>query len=149
MFPFVSFYAFSDIGTILYEKSHYRLSLSSFPTFSPRKDCRANLVSFMLVKVFEQSSSQYRFNLFRSSWNTNGKEVFLPQRFWGFSCAHFYPFSDSGDYIWKRDHNGVFFLSSDSVKMKTPSSVFFVGLAKNPRDRVIMVSFGATLYITV
>ena len=39
------------IGAELYEKSHHRLSLSFFLAFSSRKYHRANLVSFMLVKV--------------------------------------------------------------------------------------------------
>ena len=70
---FVYFYAFSDIGTVLYEKYYYGLSLSSFPALSSRKYFRTNLVSFMLVKVFELTSMQYRFNLFHPGWTTNGK----------------------------------------------------------------------------
>ena len=62
----------------LYKKPHHRLSLSSFPSVSSRKDCRVKLVSFMLVKVSEWSSSQYRFNLFWPDWTTNGKEVSHP-----------------------------------------------------------------------
>ena len=132
MFPFVLFYAFLDIGTVLYKKYHYRLSLSSFPTFSPRKDYQANLVLFMFIKLFERLSSQYRFNLFWPDSTINDKEVFLPKRLGDFSCTKFYPFSDSGDYIQKTDHAGVFFLFSDSLKMKTPSSIYFLGLSKNP-----------------
>ena len=49
----------------------------------------------------------------------------------------------------KRDHIGVFFLFLDSLKMKTPSSIYFLGLTKNPRDHVITMPFGTTLYITV
>ena len=80
LFPSAYFYAFSGIGATLYEKSHHGLSLRSFPSFLSRKYCRTNLVSFMLVKLFEWSSSQYRFNLFRPDWTTNGKEFFLPQK---------------------------------------------------------------------
>ena len=39
---------------------------------------------------------------------------------------------------------------SDSLKLKAPSSIYFLGLAKNPRDRVLTVSLDATAYdITV
>ena len=61
-------------------KSHHRLLLSSFPAFSSRKDCRANLVSFMLVKFSEWPSNQYRFNLFHPDWITNSKEVSHPPK---------------------------------------------------------------------
>ena len=53
LFPSAYFYAFSGRGAALYEKSHPGLSLRSFGAFSSRKYCRANLVSFMLLKVFE------------------------------------------------------------------------------------------------
>ena len=61
-----------------YEKYHHRLSLSSFPSFSSRKYFWANLVSFMLVKIFESPSSQYRFNLSHPDWTTNSKEFSHP-----------------------------------------------------------------------
>ena len=86
----------------------------------------------MLVKEFEQSSSQYRFNLFQLDWNTNSKEFFLPLKMGELSYTHFYLFSNSRDYIQKRDHIGLFFLFSDSQKMKTPSSIYFLGIAKKP-----------------
>ena len=54
------------------------MSISSFPSVSTRKDYRANLVSFILIKLFEWPSSQYRFNLFQPDWTTNGKEVSHP-----------------------------------------------------------------------
>ena len=38
---------------------------------------------------------------------------------------------------------------SDSVKLKAPSSIHFLGLTKNPRDRAIMVSLDTTPYVTV
>ena len=79
-FPSAYFYAFSGKQAALYKKAHYGLSLSSFPAFSSRKDCRANLVSFMLVKVSEWSSSQYRFNLFQPYWTINGKYVSYPPK---------------------------------------------------------------------
>ena len=137
-FPFISFYAFSDIGTVIYEKYHYGLSLSSFPSLSSRKDFRKNLVSFMLVKVFEQSSSHYRFNLFHPGWTTYDKEVYLPQRLEELSIVYFYRFLGFGDYLWKRDHIGVFFLFLDSLKMKTPSIIYCIGIDKNPWDSVIL-----------
>ena len=149
MFTFVSFYDLSNIGTVTYEKDHYGLSLNSFPYLSSRKYLRENLVSFMLIKVFEWLSSHYRFNLSRPDWTANSKEFFLPQRFGELSYAHFYPFLVSRYYIRKRDHTGVFFLFSDSLKMKTPTSIYLLELAKNPWDRVIMVYFDANTYITV
>ena len=76
--PLHPFYALSSRGAELDEKAHNGLSLSSFPAFSSRKDFRANLVSFMLVKLSEQPSSQYRFNLFWPNWTTNCKEVSHP-----------------------------------------------------------------------
>ena len=87
------------------------------------------------------------FNLLWPNWTTNGKEVFLPQRLGDISFVHFYPYSCLGDYIQKRDHTGVLFL--DSLKMRTPSSIYFLELAKNPQDCVITVSLGATPYIIV
>ena len=84
----------------------------------------------MLIKLCELPSSQYRFNLFRANWTTNSKEVFLPQRLGELSYAHFYPFSESGEYIQKGDHTGVFFLFLESLNIKTPSSIYFIGIAK-------------------
>ena len=51
-----------------------------FSSLLIKKYCRANLVSFMLVKVPEWPSSQYRFNLFWPDWTTNGKEVSHPPK---------------------------------------------------------------------
>ena len=88
MYPFASFYAFSDKGDELYEKAHHGLSLSSFLAFSWRKYYRANLVSFMLVKVSEWPFNQYRFNLFQPDWTTNGKEVSHPTKDgWALLCT--------------------------------------------------------------
>ena len=143
-FPFVSFYDFSKIGTILYEKVHYGLSLRSFRAFSSRKDYRANLVSFMLVKVFEWPSSQYRFNLFQHDWTTNGKEVSHPLWMSELSYVYFYPFSGIGDYQWKRAPTGVFFVLSDFLKLKAPLSIYFHRLAKNTWDRTTIVSLDTT-----
>ena len=149
MFPFASFYAFSGTGSELYEKDHHGLSLSSFPAFSSRKYYQENLVSFMLIKLFEWPSSQCKFNLFRPAWTTNGKEVSYPlKRVGELFDVHFYPFSDTGDYQQKIDPTGVFFMFSDSQKMK-PSSFYSLGLTKNPWDCVITVSLGATTYITI
>ena len=77
-FPSTYFYAFSGRGATLYEKYHHWLSLSSFLAVSTRKYLQANLVSFMLIKVFEWPFSQYRFNLLHPDWTTNGKEVSHP-----------------------------------------------------------------------
>ena len=63
--------------------------------------------------------------------------------------VYFYLFSGTGDYQRKRAHTGVFFLFLDSQKMKTPMSTYLLRLAKNPRDHVITVYFGATPYMTV
>ena len=38
---------------------------------------------------------------------------------------------------------------SYSLKMKAPSSIYFLGLAKNPRDRTTMVSLDTTPHLTV
>ena len=77
-FPSAYFCAFSSREAALYKKSHHLLLLSSFLAISSRKDHQANLVSFMLIKLCECLSSQYRFNLFRPDWTTNGKEVSHP-----------------------------------------------------------------------
>ena len=60
------------------------------------------------------------------------------------SYAYFYPFSDIGDYQQKRSPTGVFFVLSDSLKLKAPSSIYFLGLAKNPRYCTITVSLYTT-----
>ena len=72
------FYAFSGRGASVYEEAHHGLSLISFPAFSSRKYYWANLVSFMLIKLSEWLSNQYRFNLFQPGWTTNDKEVSHP-----------------------------------------------------------------------
>ena len=56
------------------------------------------------------------------------------------SYVYFYPFSSTGDYQWKRSPTRVFFMLSDSLKLKAPSSIYFLELTKNPWDRTIMVS---------
>ena len=134
----------SGIGTVHYEKAHYGLSLSSFPTFSSRKYHQAILVSFMLVKVSEWMSSQYRFNLFWPNWTTNGKEVSHPLQDGELSYVYFYPFSGIGDYQWKRAPTRVFFMLSDSLKLKAPLSIYFLRLAKNPWDCTTTVSLDTT-----
>ena len=44
---------------------------------------------------------------------------------------------------------GVFFMLSDSLKLKAPSNIYFLGIAKNPWDHTKTVSFDTTPYITV
>ena len=60
------------------------------------------------------------------------------------SYVHFYPFSGTWDYQQKRDPIGVFLMLSYSLKLKALSSIYFLELAKNPRDRTTMVSLKTT-----
>ena len=48
-----------------------------------------------------------------------------------------------------QDPIGVFFMLLDSLKLKSPSSIYFLGLTQNPQDCNTTVSFGATPCVTV
>ena len=65
------------------------------------------------------------------------------------SYVYFYPFSGTRDYQWKRAPTGVFSMLSDSLRMKAPSSIYFLRLAKNPRDHTTTISLDTTPHITV
>ena len=58
------------------------------------------------------------------------KKSLIPSRMGELSYLYFYPFSGTGDYQWKRAPTGVFFVLSDSLKLKAPSSTYLLGLAK-------------------
>ena len=77
------------------------------------------------------------------------KKSLIPSRMGELSYVYFYPFSGTGDYQRKRAPTRVFFMLSDSLKLKAPSSIYFLRFAKNPRDLTIMVSLDTTPYITV
>ena len=65
------------------------------------------------------------------------------------SCVYFYPFLGTWDYQWKRAPIGVFFMISDSLKLKAPLSIYLLGMSRNPRDHTIMVSLDTTPQKTV
>ena len=97
-FPSTYFYAFLGRGAALYEKAHHRLSLSSFPAVSSRKDRQANLVSFMLVKVL----NDHPINIGLTFSGLIGlpiiKKSLIPSRMGELSYVYLYPFSSIGDY---------------------------------------------------
>ena len=64
----------------------------------------------------------------------------IPYRMGELSYVYFYPFSGTGDYQRKRAPTGVFFVLLDSLKLKSPSSIYFLELAKNPQDTTTTVS---------
>ena len=149
LFPFVPFYAFLGIGTELYKNAHHGLSLSSFLAFSSRKYHRENLVSFMLVKVSEWLFGQYRFNLFRPDWTTNGKEVSHPlQDGWSLLCILLSFFGHRRLPTKKCPHWSLLCAFKLS-KIESTLSIYFLGLAKNPRDRTTTVYLDTTPHITV
>ena len=65
------------------------------------------------------------------------------------SCVYFYPFLGTGDYQRKRSPTRIFFMLSDSLKLKAPLSIYFLELTKNPWDHTKMVSLDTTPHITV
>ena len=148
-FPSAYFYAFLGRGAVLCEKYHHGLSLSSFPSFSSIKYFQENLVSFMLIKVSEWPSSQYRFNLFWPNWTTNDKEVSHPlQDAWALVCIPLF-FFGYRRLPTKGAPTGVFFVLSYSLKLKAPLSIYFLELAKNPWDCTTTVSLDTTPHKTV
>ena len=72
------------------------------------------------------------------------KKSLISYRMGELSYVYFYPFSGTGDYQRKRSPTGVLFVLSDSLKLKAPSSIYLLGLTKNPRDRTITVSLDTT-----
>jgi len=60
------------------------------------------------------------------------KKSLIPSRMGELSYVYFYPFLGIGDYQQKRAPTGVFFMLSDSLKLKAPSSIYLLGLTKNP-----------------
>ena len=77
------------------------------------------------------------------------KKSLIPQRMGEISYVYFYPFSSTGYYQRKRSPIGVFFMLSDSLKLKAPSSIYFLGLTKNPPDHTTTVSLDTTPQKTV
>ena len=72
-----------------------------------------------------------------------------PFRLGEFSFVHFYLFSGTWYYQRKRAPNGVFFMLLESIKLKSPSSIYFLRLTKNPQDCTTTVSLDTTPHITV
>ena len=144
MFPFASFYAFSGFGTKIYEKAHHGLSLSSFTSFSSRQERRANLVSFMLVKYLNDRPVSIGLTFSNLMGLPTVKKSLIPYRMGELSYVYFYPFLGIGYYQWKRSPTRVFFVLLDSLKLKAPLSIYFLGLAKNPWDCTITVSLDTT-----
>ena len=72
------------------------------------------------------------------------KMSLIPSRMGELSYVYFYPFSGTGDYQLKRAPTGVFFMLSNSLKLKAPLSIYFLGLTKNIQDRTITVSLDTT-----
>ena len=72
------------------------------------------------------------------------KKSLIPYKMGKLSYVYFYPFLGTGDYQQKRAPTRVFFVLSDSLKLKAPSSIYLLGLAKNPWGRTIRVSLNTT-----
>ena len=68
------------------------------------------------------------------------KKSLIPYRMGELSYVYFYPFLGIGDYQQKTPPTGIFFVLSYSLKLKAPSSIYLLGLAKNPRDCTTTVS---------
>ena len=60
------------------------------------------------------------------------KKSLIPSRMGELSYVYFNPFSGIGDYQQKRAPTGVFFVLSNSLKLKAPSSIYLLRHAKNP-----------------
>ena len=73
----------------------------------------------------------------------------ITQRMGELSYVNFNPFSGIGEYQWKRAPTRVFLMLLDSLKLKEPSSIYFLVLTKNPRDHTTMVSLDTTPQKTV
>ena len=58
------------------------------------------------------------------------KKSLIPYSMGELSYVYFYPFLDIGDYQRKRAPTRVFFVLSDSLKLKAPSIIYFLRLAK-------------------
>ena len=63
--------------------------------------------------------------------------------------VYFYPFLGTWYYQQKISPTRVFFMLSDSLKLKAPSSIYLLGLTKNPRDRTTTMSLETTPQKTV
>ena len=58
-------------------------------------------------------------------------------------------FSRKGDYKQKIPPIGFFFMLSDSLKLKATSSIHFLGLSENLRDRTTIMYLDTTPHIIV